>query len=120
MPSNVEQSLKTIDFNCMTVVAALGFGDIPPDAFAEGYNLVNEQGWVAFNIKEDFVCEADQSGFCRLIGRLEDDGVLDIRERLRYRHRFCQDGTPIYYYAVVGRKQKDISAQMLAEICADA
>jgi SAM-dependent methyltransferase len=120
LPPGVERSLETIDFNCMTVVAALGFGDIPPDAFASGYNMVSEQGWVAFNIKEDFVCEEDQSGFCRLIGRLEEDGIMEIRERRRYRHRFCQDGTPLYYYAVVGRKQKNISNQMLTEIAAVA
>ena len=120
MPPDVENSLKKIDFNCMTVVAALGFDDIPPDAFASGYNLVSAQGWVAFNIKEDFVCEQDHSGFCKLIGRLEEDGVLEIRERLKYRHRFCQDGTPLYYYAVVGRKQMNISDQMLAEITVEA
>ena len=116
MSSDVEHSLKKMDFNCMTVVAALGFGDIPPDAFAGGYNLVSSQGWVVFNIKEDFVCQKDQSGFCQLIGRMEQDGVLDIRERLKYRHRFCQDGTPLYYYAVVGKKQMDISSEMLAEV----
>jgi hypothetical protein len=120
MPSDVEHSLKKMDFNCMTVVAALGFGDIPPDAFAGGYNLVSSQGWVAFNIKEDFVCQEDQSGFCQLIGRMEQDGVLEIRERLRYRHRFCQDGTSLYYYAVVGKKQMNISAEMLAEISVEA
>lgn len=116
MPPEVEQSLEDGDFNCMTVVAALGFGDIPPEAFARGYNLISSQGWVAFNIKEDFVCEEDQSGFCKLIGRLEEDGAMDIRERLRYRHRFCQDGTPLYYHAVVGKKQVDIFPEMLAEI----
>jgi SAM-dependent methyltransferase len=120
MPPDVEHFLENIDFNCMTVVAALGFGDIPPDAFASGYNLVSSQGWVAFNIKEDFVCEHDQSGFCRLIGRLEEDGIMEIRERLRYRHRFCQDGTPLFYYAVVGKKREDISAEMLAEISVEA
>jgi hypothetical protein len=73
---------------------------------------------VAFNIKEDFVCQEDQSGFCKLIGCLEEDGVLEIRERLKYRHRFCQDGTPLYYYAVVGKKQMDISSEMLAEVMA--
>jgi hypothetical protein len=116
MPPNIEKSLGKIDFNCMTVVAALGFGDIPTNAFAKGYNLISLQGWVAFNIKEDFVCDDDRSGFCKLIGRLEKEGVMEIRERLRYRHRFCQDGTPLYYYAVVGKKQMDISTKMLAEL----
>ena len=40
-------------FNCMVSVAALGFGDIPVRVFAEAFNLVEDGGWVAFNIKED-------------------------------------------------------------------
>lgn len=113
LPPDVEQSLEEGNFNCMTVVAALGFDDIPPAAFARGFNFVSSPGWVALNIKEDFVCEADTSGFCKLIGLLDEKGVLDIHERRRYRHRFCQDGTPLYYYAVVGRKRKDIPLEML-------
>lgn len=111
----VKQSLEAFDFNCMTVVAALGFDDIPPEAFARGYNLVSSPAWVAFNIKEDFVCTDDESGFCRLIGRLDEEGILDIRERHRYRHRFCQDGTPLYYYAVVGQKCRDIPMELIAK-----
>jgi len=112
----VERALDKFDFNCMTVVAALGFDDIPPEAFASGYNLVSSPAWVAFNIKEDFVCEQDRSGFCRLIDRMGGEGLLDIRDRQRYRHRFCQDGTPLYYHAVVGRKQGDIPKHMYADM----
>ncbi|MFZ7126718.1 MAG: methyltransferase domain-containing protein [Desulfobacterales bacterium] len=108
LPPDLNRSLEARDLNCMTVVAALGFDDIPPVAFARGYNLVSSPAWVAFNIKEDFVCEDDKTGFCRMIELLESDGVLDIQDRRRYRHRFCQDGTPLYYQAVVGRKQEDI------------
>ena len=116
MAPAVQASLEGKDFNCMTVVAALGFGDIPPEAFASGYNMISPSGWVAFNIKEDFVCEEDQSGFCDLIQVLDREGILDIREQRRYRHRFCQDGTPLYYYAVVGKKMEDISNTMVAGI----
>jgi len=116
LPPDVEQSLKEDEFNCMTVVAALGFDDIPPAAFARGFNLISSPGWVAFNIKEDFVCASDRSGFCRLIDLIDEAGVLDICERRRYRHRFCQDGTPLYYYAVVGQKQKDIPMEMLGAV----
>jgi len=112
----VEHALEKFDFNCMTVVAALGFDDIPPEAFAAGYNLVSSPAWVAFNIKEDFVCEQDQSGFCKLIGRMDEEGLLDVRDRRRYRHRFCQDGTPLYYHAVVGRKKGNIPQEMYADL----
>ena len=114
MAPEVKASLADRDFNCMTVVAALGFDDIPPKAFASGYNLICPQGWVAFNIKEEFVCEGDQTGFCSLIQDLEQEGILEVLEKKRYRHRFCQDGTPLYYFAVVGRKTQDIPARMLS------
>jgi SAM-dependent methyltransferase len=116
LPPDVEQSLAGDDFNCMTVVAALGFDDIPPAAFAQGFNFIQSPGWVAFNIKEDFVCQADTSGFCRLIGHIEEEGILDVCARRRYRHRFCQDGTPLYYYAVVGRKCEDIPPNMVEAV----
>lgn len=115
LPNDVHQSLERQDFNCLTVVAALGFGDIPPMAFAQGYNLVSSPGWVAFNIKEDFVCEEDSTGFCKLIGRMDEENILEIQARHRYRHRFCQDGTPLYYYALVGQKNQDIPMELLKE-----
>lgn len=111
---SVRESLARYSFNCMTIVAALGFGDIPPRAFAGGFNLIKERGWIAFNIKEDFVGNDDKSGFAQLIERLEKEGVLEIQRRYRYRHRFCQDGEPLYYYAVVGRKMADIEEEMLS------
>lgn len=115
LPDDVSKSLVERNFNCMTIVAALGFDDIPPQAFAEGYNLVSTPGWVAFNIKEDFVCDADSTGFCQLISRMCEEEILDIQTRHRYRHRFCQDGTPLYYYAMVGQKKEDIPEELLKE-----
>jgi hypothetical protein len=114
MSPAVKDSLEKKEFNCMTVVAALGFDDIPPEAFAQGYNLISSPGWVAFNIKEDFVCNQDQTGFCSLIQNLDNEGILDICEQKRYRHRFCQDGTPLYYYAVVGKKMRDIPWDLIS------
>lgn len=113
MTPAVKASLEHSAFNCMTVVAALGFDDIPPQAFAEGYNLISSPGWVAFNIKEDFVCEEDQTGFCSLIQNLEKEGIMEICEHQRYRHRLCQDGTPLYYLAMVGKKLEDIPLDMV-------
>jgi SAM-dependent methyltransferase len=113
LPDKVRNALERHPFNCMTVVAALGFGDIPPQAFAQGYNLISPEGWVAFNIKEDFVCEQDATGFCRLINGMVDADLIDIQARERYRHRFCQDGSPLYYEAVVGRKQVDVPEALL-------
>ena len=64
------EELSSWRFNCMVSVAALGFGDIPVRVFAEAYNLVEDGGWVAFNIKETFLDNRDTTGFSLFIRNL--------------------------------------------------
>ncbi len=101
--------LGTFKFNCLTCVAALGFGDIPPRAFAEAFNLIEDGGWLALNIKEGFLDEHDDdTGFSRLIRRSVQSGVLSIRTQRRYQHRLATNGDPLYYVAVIGTKNYDM------------
>ena len=58
-----DKQLSSHRFDGLTCVAALGFGDIPPEVFAAAYNRVGDGGWVAFTIKADFVSEQDRSCF---------------------------------------------------------
>ncbi len=102
------RELTEIEFNCLTTVAALGFGDVPPDAFTAAYNLVQEGGHIAFNIKEDFVDGADDSGFNRLIRNALNDGSLEVEADRHYRHRLSVAGEPLNYIAVVGEKRRDL------------
>lgn len=60
---NEQGQLEAHDFDCLVTVAALGYGDIPPRAFAEAYNLVTEDGWVALNVKERLLSRHDETGF---------------------------------------------------------
>ena len=113
LPADTRQELEDKQFNCMVSVSALGFGDIPPQAFAEAYNLVSTPGLVAFNIKEDFVSKKDSSGFSLLIDRLIETEVFQPTEQQRYRHRLAMDGTPLYYVAMVGEKTADIPPEMI-------
>lgn len=106
------RDLMRHDFDVMTIVAALGFGDIPPLAFAEAFNLVGSPGWVAFNIRDRFVeehtAEEEASGFGGLIARMLREGILEERTRTRYTHRVSVDGEPLEYDAVVAEKHADI------------
>lgn len=115
LPAPVEKELEGKDFNCLTIVAALGFDDIPPLAFAEGYNLISSPGWIAFNIKDEFMDKDDGTGFSKLIGRMIESDILSLEAKHRYRHRICQDGTPLHYYAMVGQKQADVPSEILRE-----
>lgn len=102
-------ALERHDVNCLTCVAALGFDDIPVEAFATAFDLVADEGWVAFAIRERFIGDEDTSGFAEAITTALDEGAIEERARLRYTHRLSVSREPLPYVAVVGRKQGDLA-----------
>lgn len=108
IPPGARADLEARRFNCLTSVAALAFGDIPPRAFAEAYNLVESGGWAAFTIKEDFLGEGESSGFSDLIGTMVEEGSLELLEQRRYRHRLSSAGEPLHYVAMMARKSDSV------------
>ena len=108
IPSDTHTQMRDRRFNCLVTVAALGFGDIPPEAFASAYNLVEPGGLVAFNIKEDFLRDGDGSGFAQLIKRALAEGSLELAAEQRYRHRLSVAGEPLHYVALVAEKRADL------------
>jgi predicted TPR repeat methyltransferase len=107
------QVLATWNFNCLVTVAALGFGDIPVRAFWEAFNLIEDGGWIAFNIKETFLSADDTSGFSDFIKTLILTSYLDVHHMERYRHRLSMDGKPLYYFGIAGRKNRPIPESVL-------
>ena len=108
IPPDDLEDLRGRRFNCVTTVAALGFGDIPPDAFAAAFNLLEDGGRVAFNIKEDFMAHTDESGFSALIADALGDGTLVLERDRRYQHRLSVTGEPLPYVAIVAEKRRDL------------
>ncbi|MEZ5493977.1 MAG: methyltransferase domain-containing protein [Pseudomonadales bacterium] len=106
---HLENELLAWHPDCLTCVAALGFGDIPESAFANAYNLIKPGGWIAFNLRDSFLHESSSSGFSQLVKRLLLEDTLEVHHLERYRHRLSIDGTPLYYYVLVGRKKAQIS-----------
>ncbi len=100
--------------NCMVTVAALGFGDIPPTAFIEAFNIIKSEGWTAFNIKETFLDNSDESGFSKMIREIIFSEYLDVYYIERYRHRLSIEGEPLYYFAIAGKKNADVPKEFLA------
>lgn len=115
----MRDEMKSWKLDCMTCIAALGFGDIPVTAFASAFNLIRPEGWVAFNIKETFLQESDRSGFSMLIKHLLVSDTLQVHHLERYRHRFSIDGRALFYYVLVGRKESDIEPAVLASLPRD-
>lgn len=118
IPAATRERLEKRRFDCLTSVAALGFGDMPPRAFAEAYNLVEDGGWIAFNIKEDFLTNEDGNGtgFSSLMRRMLREEILDLRGKRRYRHRLSMALEPLHYVAMVARKQREVPGGWVDEL----
>jgi hypothetical protein len=101
-------TLEGHDFDLMTCVAALGFGDVPPLVFAEAFNLISSPGWIAFNLRERFLADEGPAGFGRFIRRMLDEGVIEERARMSYTHRVSVTGEPLTYLAFVAAKRRDV------------
>lgn len=99
-----ERRLREHDLNCLVTVAALGFGDVPAEAFVTACNLIANGGRVAMTIKDEFLDPQHRGGFGRLLRRLIDLRFLEIEARHRFRHRVSIAGEELFYVALVGRK----------------
>ncbi len=109
------EEIASWSLDCLTTVAALGFGDIPPKAFIEAFNLIQPQGWVALNIKDAFLFKSDQSGFSTMMRELLFSEFLDLHHLERYRHRLSVEGKPLYYFSIAGRKKSNLTPDFLKQ-----
>jgi hypothetical protein len=100
--------LEAHGFDCLVCVAALGFGDVPPPAFAEAFNLIASSGWLAFNLRRRFLYDDDPAGFGALIERMLAEGVIEQRARTCYTHRISVSRKPLDYVAMVATKHRDV------------
>lgn len=96
--------LSEYGFNALCIVAALGYGDIPVEAFKTAFGFVEKGGFLAFNIKADFLRPDNENGFSKLINQMINDGRLEIQLYKKYRHRININGDPLYYIAIVAIK----------------
>ena len=108
LDSDDRTALEARDFDCLSCVAALGFGDVPQLAFAEAFNLVGSPGWLAFNVRDRILHEEHPDGFGALIERMLAEGVIEERARRSYTHRVSIAGEPLEYVAMVAAKRRDI------------
>ena len=113
LKDSTREEIADWSLNCLVTVAALGFGDIPPKAFIESFNLIRTDGWVALNIKDVFLFKSDQSGFSTMMRELLFSEFLDLHHLELYRHRLSVEGKPLYYFAIAGRKKKDLTPEFL-------
>ena len=101
-----KQKLDRWNFNALVTVAALGFGDIPTQAFVNAFNLLENKSWVVFNIKDRFFSEDDNTGYNEMLQQMIGNSLKVVKKH-HYCHRLSMAGDPLHYFAVVGRKEND-------------
>jgi predicted TPR repeat methyltransferase len=116
IPMDIEENIRKKRLNTLVSVAALGFDDIPPLAYANAFNLIENNGWVAFNIKEDLLENSDSTGFSRLLRQMVDSGKLEILNQFKYTHRRAVSGEPLDYYAIIAKKHAAIPREWVPEL----
>ncbi|KAF7535327.1 hypothetical protein G7054_g5474 [Neopestalotiopsis clavispora] len=97
--------LQKAEINVLTIVGALGFGDIPKEAFLAAIGFVRTGGLIAFNLKDQFYGTEDQSGFSKTIKEAVMSGQLAILCEQKYCHRLSVTGQELFYYAFVAIKR---------------
>jgi trans-aconitate methyltransferase len=102
------QTLGKWNFNALLTVAALGYGDIPTQGFINAFNLIQKGGWIAFNIKDRFMSDEDDTGYHDTLNAIMGDSFEALKIQ-HYCHRLSMSGDPLHYYGVVGRKKGEIS-----------
>jgi hypothetical protein len=105
--------LQEYRFNLLCTIAALGFGDIPPLAFFNAFNLLDDNALIAFNIRDKFLKKEGGSPFARLINAMLEKEVIELELLKRYQHRLNTQGEPIYYVGIVARKNRSMGREFL-------
>ena len=98
------RELRSWNFNLLVTVGALGFNDIPTRAFLNAFDLIEDDGWVAFNIKDEFLSPKDPTGYHEMLDSLMQRR-LEVCGTKTYCHRLSVSGKRLHYRAVVGRKR---------------
>lgn len=92
--------LEDHGFDSLICGQALGFGDIPPDAFWKALEFVDDDGLIAFTIKDEFF-EQEDSGFADMTEKLLEQRGAEVLHQERFLHRMTVHGEELHYYSVV-------------------
>lgn len=112
LPDEIAQAIRASNCNALACVSASGYHHIPKAAFQVGFNLIQPTGWVALNIRAEYLQNPEwvaQDDLPRLLLQIGETGVLAVRTSHTYRHRLTVAGRPLYYTGIVGKKLKDIA-----------
>lgn len=101
-----KNKLKEQNFNCLVCCSALSSDHIPVSAFKAALNLIQEGGWVMFNIAQaSYENHLNPPEFVKFYRQAIAQGSLRIDHTQVYNHRRFFNGQTLEYVAILAKKQ---------------
>ena len=104
-------ALQQYRFNTMICVSAMALGHIAPDAFVQAFNMISDGGWIAFNVFQDSMDGRSNPELSYFYEKVMNGECMQVLMAHSYDHRLMMNGKRIKNLAVVGKKQKRLSAR---------
>ena len=104
-------------FNCLVCCSSLSC-HFPIQGFINSFNLIENDGWVAFNVNTYIIENHDNTDsfeykkaaeFGQLYHHMIKERILEVINKHYYLHRLLMNGKPLEYVTVTARKRSNIS-----------
>ena len=109
LTETTQNALTKRGFNCMVCGSALGFNHIPAEAWAQAFNVITPNGWVAFNVQKELWEDKSEAYFLAWHSWVEEKHLFKMTQMHDYQHRLYLDGRPLDFVAIIAAKQGNIS-----------
>lgn len=111
-----QEELENRGFNCLVCCSSLSC-HFPIQGFINSFNLIEDGGWVAFNVNTYIIEDLDNTDtfeykkaaeFGQLYHQMVKAGILEITDKHYYLHRLMVNGKALDYVAITARKRGNI------------
>lgn len=105
LSESTKNNIEDQNLNCFVCCSALSSGHIPVTAFIASLNLIQEGGWVMFNIaKTSYDNQNNPPEFVKFYRQAIAKGTLKVNDTHVYNHRRFFNGRTLEYVAILARK----------------
>ena len=101
--------LRGHELDALVTVTSLGTGEPSARAFAEAFNAIAGDGWIALNMEDGPAARSDVTGLRRFVDQMIEAEVLNLHARSPYEHRRAPDDAGAPFVAIVARKRRDLA-----------
>lgn len=105
VPQQIEQELKSIQYNCMVVVSATGWDHIPVSGLEKALDIIVPGGWVIYHTKREQQGTKSHAGSVKWIDQMIESGRIELQLQEPCFHRYSINKEAIYYEIIIGTKK---------------